>query len=486
MKKGLVVAISVVAIVIIVVAVALRANHKSYVNVIPASAVAVAYVDLPEIVEESGVEPAVLDTIFGEEFRLQDVGLDFTEKAYIFVSKEGIPGLLFSVDDAGKLHAFLNRMQEVGRCSLPESYRGYEWANLSDSYLVGYNSEACLIMGPSLAAAQSELRQLMLSYFDQPKVERAVNDPMFKRLKEQEGLVALIGKMELVPSFYSLFHAAGLSFDAATDDFLLTATLNTDENKLRFHAEVESADKKFEKQLKQMLSMFGHIDGDLLTVIPEDVYAWCGIHADGDELIKELRKNNTFLLFLMMANQVFDLESLIKNIDGDCSCFPLGTDFQSFVLACEVRDNQILKDASAWVERSNPDMSMKWNDSIFSVKTTSFESKFGMLDDEHMFVATGVPGQVQVDQTKWNSNRLKPFEDEIEGSLIYLWLDVQKALQADKTWMESFGTLFDPSIPEKGLAGLDVITLRMENVNNLDLTLIFEKGKSPVRQIMGN
>ena len=124
MKKGLVVAISVVAIVIIVVAVALRANHKSYVNVIPASAVAVAYVDLPEIVEESGVEPAVLDTIFGEEFRLQDVGLDFTEKAYIFVSKEGIPGLLFSVDDAGKLHAFLNRMQEVGRCSLPESYRG--------------------------------------------------------------------------------------------------------------------------------------------------------------------------------------------------------------------------------------------------------------------------------------------------------------------------------------------------------------------------
>lgn len=484
MKKGLVAAISVVAVVIIVVAVALRANHKSYINVIPASAVAVAYVDFPEIVEESGLDVAALDTLFGQDIRLQDVGLDFTEKAYAFVSREGIPALLFPVEDAGKLHAFLYRMQQAGRCSAPENFRGYEWATVSGSYLVGFNGEACLIMGPSLAAAQSELRQMMLSYFEQPKAERAVNEPMFERLTKQEGLIALTGKMEMVPSFYSMLHAAGLSLDAAAGDFVMTATLNSDDNKLRFHAEIESEDKKLEQEISKLLSMFGSIDGNLIETVPQDAFAWCGMHADGEQLIQELRKNNTFLLFLMMANRVVDVESLIKNIDGDCACFPAGGDNQALVFATEVRDNQVLSAAPSWVEHSSRDMRMKWEQGIFSMKAASFEASMGMLDDDQLFVVAGQPGRFTVNQSQWHSELLKPYEDEIKGSMFYLWLDVERAWKANRELAETFGALTSV-MQNYGFGGLEVVTLRMEDVNELDLTFIFKPGSSPVRQMMG-
>lgn len=484
MKKKLVAVISVVAVVIIIVAVVLRANHKSYINVIPASAVAVAYVDFPGIVEESGVDRAALDTVFGQNVRLQDVGIDFTKKAYAFVSREGIPALLFPVEDAGKLRAFLYTMQEAGRCSAPENFRGYEWATVSGSYLVGFNGEACLVMGPSLAAAQSELRQIMLSYFEQPKAERAVNEPMFERLKDQKGLVALTGKMEMVPSFYSMLHAAGLSFDAESGDFILTATLNSDKNKLCFHAEIESENKKMEQDVRDLLAMFGPIDGDFLDVIPQNAFAWFGAHVEGDKLIRELRKNNTFLLFLMMANQIVDVESLVKNISGDCACFSMGEDNQAVVFAAKVRDRQILSAAPSWVERSSPDIRMKWEQGIFSVKSATFEAGLGMLDEEHMFAVSGKPGCFTIDQSQWKSALLNPYKDEVRGCLFYLWLDVERAWNANRESAEVLGSLI-PFVQEHGLGGMEMITVRMEDVNELDLTFIFKQGSSPLKQIMG-
>lgn len=483
MKKGLVAAIAVVAVVIIIVAVALRANHKSYVQVIPASAVAVAYVDLPEIIEESGMDAAALDTLLGADARLQDVGIDFSEKAYGFVSQEGIPALVLSVDDAGKLRAFLNRMHTSGRCSATESLQGYEWATWADSYLVGFNSEACMIMGPSIAAAQSELRQMMLSYFNQPKGERAVSTPMFDRLKDQKGLVALIGKIEMVPSFYSLLHAAGLTFDADSGDFLLTATLDSKDNRLCFHADVESSDKQFERQLEQLLSMFGPIDGDLLHDVAPDAYAWCGVHVDGEKLVSELRKNNTFLMFLMMANHVFDAESLMKNIDGDCAGFPTGAE-GSYVFVSEMKDKQILKGASEWAEHSTPEMLLNWYQGVFTVRTSSFESQIGMLHDDYLFVATGQPGRFVAEPSQWQSSKLDPYRQEIEGSLFYLWLDVHGAWEANQPLIDSFGGLV-PVLQEKDFGGLDAVTLRMKDVNSLDVNFIFKKGVAPIRQIMG-
>ena len=143
-------------------------SSTDYLNAIPAESSAVISMDMAKL---SGVQsPTVLKAMLHVS-NLDNTGLDLSSKLYLFETQDGEMGLCAKVDDEDDVEKLFNGLAQKGICPQVRKRRGLKFTMVAQSWVVGWSSEALLIMGPAPVTEQAELQNQMTNYLHEDEDE---------------------------------------------------------------------------------------------------------------------------------------------------------------------------------------------------------------------------------------------------------------------------------------------------------------------------
>lgn len=123
-------------------------SGDDYLNAIP-SKYGLVSVDLQALSAQKDMEDKA--GALKQMLHVDDVsgcGIDVSEKLYFFETADGNLGLCAKVDDEDNVASWLDKLAKEHCCSAVSERKGYRFAVLDESWMVGFSSAAVLVMGP--------------------------------------------------------------------------------------------------------------------------------------------------------------------------------------------------------------------------------------------------------------------------------------------------------------------------------------------------
>ena len=124
--------------------------------------------------------------------RIQNSGVDFTKKAYIFAkwdpkdNKKNYAGLTFMLNDESKFDAFLRKAPTKAPLEI-KSAEGVKYAIVDNKIIIGWANRAVIMLGANIDVPEKEWVKRLLRLRDQPESESlAANNKYFAELETQK------------------------------------------------------------------------------------------------------------------------------------------------------------------------------------------------------------------------------------------------------------------------------------------------------------
>ena len=172
-KVYLLSAIGVTVVAMLVTFFVLRPSGDTYANALPSDATAIARLNTKSFLNAARLTTRDLLRLMHHSRKAQtngevkSLGIDLKRPLYAFSSASGYFGILAAVDKADELAAYLEEEHATGRASEVIRQRGYSWAVVTQQWLLAYDDERVLMMGPAVGAAQDQLRTEMVGLLEQ-------------------------------------------------------------------------------------------------------------------------------------------------------------------------------------------------------------------------------------------------------------------------------------------------------------------------------
>ena len=399
-----------------------------YLSMIPKDAKGIVRLDLRSIIKKADMSSDQLQTLMkrltdDDATEMTEVGIDLSKPLFGFVSQSGFFAL------AGKMHdedALANMLSHVNGQQEIQRQRGYSWALLKGNYLLAFNDDKVLCMGPAVGAAQDQLRNEMYRYLEQDKEESAVGTAFFDQVSENHAPGAAILSMSLVPE--SLRKSVSKYIPASvTDDVSMAITLDVGEHNVHLATELLTDNEEAKAKIASFESLFRTIDARFVDSSTENTFAWCCMNVDGTQLLDMLRSIPAIRLALIGVNMMVDVDQMIRAVDGDVA-IDMGMapnarskDDVQLLLTAQVGNTDFLKKADYWVRSSHLNLVQRWSDTDFCLKMSGSPVWFGVDDDVLYFSSVK-------DMRKGKGN---PFvsaqKSDIKGTRIFVTFDLSKA-----------------------------------------------------------
>lgn len=411
----------------------LRREPQSYTYVLPADMKAVASADMTALMWNAGQYTGYLQQLVLGDLGDAETGLNFSKKIYAFVSPDDYIGVAMAVADAKQLRAFFGTMNEEGSCEAVDEQRGFGWTTIEGQWLAAFDDDRLLVMGPALGSALDELRNRMVDYLQQDKAESGVQTPMFAELGEQKGIVALVSRLDVLPSANSRWMRTRLPGKAELQDVRLAASIEVGGNRLTLHTTLLSDHPDMQKLTDEMDALFRPIRGDLVDSAPQQTLFWGGVNTSGEQVLELLRKNPSLRTALILLNMGIDVDMMIKSIDGDAAVAVEALDGNIAVPAifmAQLARTDFLNNVDYWKRSlaSRSDVLFRdFGDNRFYFSMGPQGAYFGVKDkclyvtpDERL-AATALVPQV--------GNAVAPYRGEMKGCRWYLTLNLAQLWQ---------------------------------------------------------
>ena len=289
-------------------------THSDYINAIPHNCNALIAVDTKELKGLIGKD--FLSSLFSIDDKT-DYGLDLSEKIYLFEAADGNVGLCAKVVDEDNLEKVLDRLVEQGIAVKSRKRRGKNFFVLKDSWLIGYSSEALLIMGPVTAESQGTVQNRMAKYLDADDETGVKGTPIYEKLISINAPMALVTRIGALPEKFTLPFTMGIPKDADPNHILLAVRMQLDDDVLRIEGEIFSFNKNIDKELKKAYSIYRPIKNRYLKAMPATASVGVFMNVNGKDLIKQIHDNRSLSTLLAGVNTVIDMDNILKSVDGD-------------------------------------------------------------------------------------------------------------------------------------------------------------------------
>ena len=124
-------------------------SGSDYLNAIPKKSTALISVDMQQMASDIHAEDkaGMLKSLLHVE-DVDKCGIDITEKMYLFESADGNLGLCAKVSSESDVEDWLASLAKQHIASEVKERKGFHFAVLKDSWLVGFSDQALLVMGP--------------------------------------------------------------------------------------------------------------------------------------------------------------------------------------------------------------------------------------------------------------------------------------------------------------------------------------------------
>ena len=143
-------------------------SDDSYLNVVPKNSMALVSVDAQELSKKW--DAGKIEDLL-EVDDMMSCGIDFSSKIYAFETIEGNIGVVAKVSDESALLNWLDVLLKKGHSKPVSKYKDYFFTVIKDSWVVGFSSDAAVLMGPALPSQQFELRRQIVKCFEQDEDE---------------------------------------------------------------------------------------------------------------------------------------------------------------------------------------------------------------------------------------------------------------------------------------------------------------------------
>lgn len=374
-----------------------RDEGDAYVRALPEDVTLVGRVNAQELVLQNGLKLADLPRLLSDT---DQSGVDYGQTGYFFAF-QSYYGLLLPLEDT---EGFLQAM--APHHSGVERQRGFSWTTLDGTFLLAADDEKALIVGPATGAEQETLRNTLYTCMTQKTGGNA--SPLFKALGAQKAPVALAANWGVLPEQFRSVWAAGMPKEMLAEDLVLTAGLAMRRNELTLDLQLQAEDDQANAYLDSLDEVLKPLDGSLLPTAPANPFFHIEAGLRGGKLIELLRKNPATRTQLLGLNMLFDLDMILKSIDGNVALtmpkFALLK--QNYLLQARVTDDGFMKNVASWNDGPTYDAGVQFLPARNDMYLCAFKGSayyFGVRD-QRLLVSTDesllmpiAPYETQVD-----------------------------------------------------------------------------------------
>ena len=292
---------------------------------IPKDASAVICLDLKKM---TGKLVTIKDLLDEDTKRIQNSGIDFTKKAYIFAkwdpknTKNNYAGLTFMLSDESKFDAFLRKAPAKTPLEI-KSAEGVKYAIIEKKIVVGWANRAVIMLGANLALPEKEWVKRLLRLRDQPENESLeANNKYFAELESQSydaaawlnwgNTVEQLKKNPTLKFYSNYLDFAGINFK----ENYITGVTSFEKGKastdIRWH--MTEALSKYKGLFKNT------IDNKLLAHVPAKepmLMLGLGLHPQGFEEIINTFGLNKQINSWLKRNTGLNMAQLFDMLSGD-------------------------------------------------------------------------------------------------------------------------------------------------------------------------
>ena len=289
---------------------------ETYQNAIPRGCTALMSADLSATENLNETEGGnLLKSVFALE-DLSQSGIDLSCKLYLFESADGYFGMVAAIDKEKVLRQWMTDLEEKGTVSPLPDRKGKHFCVVSDAWLMAYDADKMLVMGPVVPTAQGELSLQMARYMEQDERQGMNGTALMTRLGELTSPLALVAQTAALPESLAAIFAIGAPKDADASQIVVAAEMEVAEGTLVVKGETFSFNKSIDAQLKKAQQSFRPMKGVFASRIPQASLAWMA-NVEGGTFYEMLQQDKALKGLLTGANISFDFNKVVGDINGD-------------------------------------------------------------------------------------------------------------------------------------------------------------------------
>lgn len=281
-------------------------------------------------------------------------GIDISKKTYMFETIDGTLGMVAKVSDADDLEKWL--AHQSGQ--KPAKHRDQCFGVLKDQWVVGFNDESVIILGPCLPGQQQEMmRQEMRCLRQDGEVE---NSEMFHRLEKIDSRVAMVAQAQALPQQVIAPFTLGAPENARPSDVYIAAEMNVTNGCLLIDGQTFSFDENINKQLQAAQRKYRPLKGKYLNSIPQHALVSFVMNIQGNDFLLMMKHNKQLQALLMGINTAIDMDAILKSVDGDMAIIlPDFTDKDvQLMWGADLKDRTFVRQVEYWKKSCKPGTSL--------------------------------------------------------------------------------------------------------------------------------
>ena len=288
----------------------------AYQNVIPRGCTALMAIDMQEKTDKAAGHDAMpMAALFGLE-NIEQSGIDLSSTVYLFESPDGYFGLAASVRKASLVEQWMTDLQGKGSCKLLPERKGKRFAVLKESWMLAWDNDKLLVMGPVVATQQAELVVQMARYMQQPEKQSIKDTPIFQKLSEMQAPMAFVAQTAALPEALAAAFAIGAPQEADASQVMLAAEMEIGNGTLLVKGETFSFNKAIDQAIQASQKSLRPMNGKYLARLPQASLTWMS-NVEGNAFYTLLEQNNALKGLLTGANVSFDFRQVVNGVDGD-------------------------------------------------------------------------------------------------------------------------------------------------------------------------
>lgn len=364
-------------------------SDNDYLNAIPSKSSAVISIDMSRLngQEQEQNQEHILKTMLHVD-DVSKCGLDVKEKVYLFETIDGNLGLCAKVADEGDVSNWLSELSQQRICSTVTERKGFHFAVLKDSWLVGFSSKALLVMGPVVAEAQAEMQRQMVRYLNADEDAGIKSSKLFAQLDSIDSPMAMVAQAVALPEKFVAPFTLGAPKDADASQIVIAAGMDVEDGVLKIAGRTFSFNPSINQALVKSQQVFRPIQGDYVQSMPDDAMAGIFMNVAGSRFLPLVQSNQGLQTLLMGINASIDMDNILRSVDGDMSIVlpTLGADHMQMMMAARLSHAKWLSDVDYW-KQSCPKGSTigNWKSNAFCYSSGKTCFYFGVTDDKQFF-----------------------------------------------------------------------------------------------------
>lgn len=364
-------------------------SDNDYLNAIPSKSTAVISIDMSRLngQEQEQNQEHILKTMLHVD-DVSKCGLDVKEKVYLFETIDGNLGLCAKVADEGDVSNWLSELSQQRICSTVTERKGFHFAVLKDSWLVGFSSKALLVMGPVVAEAQAEMQRQMVRYLNADEDAGIKSSKLFAQLDSIDSPMAMVAQAVALPEKFVAPFTLGAPKDADASQIVIAAGMDVEDGVLKIAGRTFSFNPSINQALVKSQQVFRPIQGDYVQSMPDDAMTGIFMNVAGSRFLPLVQSNQGLQTLLMGINASIDMDNILRSVDGDMSIVlpTLGADHMQMMMAARLSHAKWLSDVDYW-KQSCPKGSTigNWKSNAFCYSSGKTCFYFGVTDDKQFF-----------------------------------------------------------------------------------------------------